>query len=352
MKKLLLILVLSISVFTQAQITITEWDIVDATDQVVQNSDTLPTIPFPASGTNMSWDMTALNMHDQSNLSFGAPGWFNNGSFYPNATLGASDGGGFELFFSKSSSSFGIVGFAGDFLGLGGGDMQIHMNPADEIIRFPANYNDSYSTSSMSTLSIPGSLIPPGILPVTPDSIVNKTYTFKDVSIDGWGELTTPLGTFPVLRQYSQNIEVDSTYAYVFGFAQLVDNGLDTTYSITFFSNDQSTRFPLAEVQLDSTAVNIVAVDWLNSSVTTSLLENSEFPLELYPNPAVETITLNIEFEGKAKLEIYNLAGKKVYSTSVSANETINIGALNSGAYQCILKTNDSVLYSTKLIKK
>ena len=63
----------------------------------------------------------------------------------------------------------------------------------------------------------------------------------------------------------------------------------------------------------------------------------------VYPNPASNNLKVN--FEGEANIQLFNLVGQMVYSTTATDNATINVSNLRSGVY--MLKVNNK---TTKVI--
>lgn len=71
---------------------------------------------------------------------------------------------------------------------------------------------------------------------------------------------------------------------------------------------------------------------------TTSLAENSLSAITLYPNPAVESVQLQLQESSLLPVEVavYSMLGKKVYSTTVAVGETLHeipVAQLPSGVY-------------------
>ena len=63
----------------------------------------------------------------------------------------------------------------------------------------------------------------------------------------------------------------------------------------------------------------------------------------VYPNPASNNIQVN--FDGEANIQLFNLVGQMVYNTTATDNVTINVANLRSGVY--MLKVNDK---TTKVV--
>jgi len=88
-----------------------------------------------------------------------------------------------------------------------------------------------------------------------------------------------------------------------------------------------------------------------------SVVDIHAYPLpedvfEIYPNPATETITLNIPEElrhfGNYRVEIHNQLGQRVLSDS-SGSETLQIGHLPAGMYFVSIRTEQYVFKPQKL---
>jgi hypothetical protein len=76
---------------------------------------------------------------------------------------------------------------------------------------------------------------------------------------------------------------------------------------------------------------------------------------EIYPNPSYGIFTLNIAAyqNYKAKLEVYNLIGEKVWETNINKEETtLNLTSLVKGIYYLKLKTDNSSLTKKVTIVK
>jgi hypothetical protein len=77
---------------------------------------------------------------------------------------------------------------------------------------------------------------------------------------------------------------------------------------------------------------------WLKVGEPNDIVLNSaSTEINFYPNPANDFITFNNSESGF--LEIYNLSGSMIYSKLLSANQTIDISAIEQGCYLVFLKT-------------
>ncbi len=343
MKKTLLTLsAVATTLALNAQITITSNDVVGPLDIVIQNSDTVPSVAIGSGGANQTWDFsTGLVAHEEDTMAFTAANWLPNHSSFPNANL-AVEQDGMEIYLEKSSSALSVIGFAGDPFGLGSPIIS-PINPGDVIINFPANYNDSYNNYSMQRMSFPGSAIG---LPV--DSVVAITHTTKTGTVDGWGTLTTPLGSFDALRFNTMSVSTDSTWGYTFGIATLMDDGGDTTYTYNYWSDAPDTGFPLMEIDHDGND-NPNRITWLKVNPIASITEN-KVEINLYPNPVSEVLTLEGTTNGTYNLTDIN--GKLVASGTTNPGQTtIDVQQLESGLYLISLQNANGTIISNQKVE-
>jgi hypothetical protein len=121
------------------------------------------------------------------------------------------------------------------------------------------------------------------------------------------------------------------------------------TFPLTYTSADSATILIAAYLLGHETPkgnsvlyVDNLSFDNLISSVTEQTTKNNEF--SLYPNPASDIVTLNIENPSTADLtlNIYNVIGNLVKSEMLKQNQQqINIGNLSNGIYMVAIKSKD-----------
>jgi hypothetical protein len=115
----------------------------------------------------------------------------------------------------------------------------------------------------------------------------------------------------------------------------------DITY--VFFNSDDET---------DSVAYDVTYKVVKDISVSELLVKPE---LSIYPNPASDHLKINYTTQSskETSFEIINLVGSMVYSKSLNtAEETLNlnISNLNSGVYFCVLRVDNELVTSKKLV--
>ena len=90
----------------------------------------------------------------------------------------------------------------------------------------------------------------------------------------------------------------------------------------------------------------------VSTSCTASLLENNNFEFSMYPNPANNQLTFNID-EPNLSIQMVDLLGKVVVNkTSLFNNKTIDVSNLNNGVYFVSVFNHGTVLKTEKLVVK
>ena len=251
MKKITLLSAILATLLMNAQITYTSADFAVAGEEfTISKASGFAGMNFAATGANYNWNFSNLQAVSQS-----AAGWQNpNGSGYKlpwclshlyifnctsqfnnNFTHSSLMTDGFELMdygvsniveHSLANSS----GFSNRMRGLTATingislPLTVEYDDPDEIYQFPMAYNDQYTTTGhfsldLSTFGMPFSY---------------TLETKRTNKVQGWGSLTTPMGTFPDVLKIKTVLEKNETYVY---------NGItipipSTTVSYQWFSRD------------------------------------------------------------------------------------------------------------------
>lgn len=147
------------------------------------------------------------------------------------------------------------------------------------------------------------------------------------------------------LLRLNTNATIDATFNTQVGFNNEVisisvqnDGKVITGGSFTNFKSTLSNRF----VRLFG-ASNPLTINEENLFANKSLT--------IYPNPVSDILTFKSDIEEFKTFEIYDVSGKKVQSSSIEYQKTIDVSLLKSGMYIILFKNNSKVL-STKFFKK
>ncbi len=332
MKKIYTLIILFSSFFQlNAQITITDNDMPNAGDtiRVSIGQITAAVDPIPT-GANYTWDFSTLQWTSQTvdtflSISQTDPTYqliFANVSFNPNrANLAAR--GTFPIppvpgltitdiysFYYSSSASYKQVGFGANINGFA---TPAPYNNKDFIYNFPLNYNDTDSSDSDFSLSIPGL----------------GYYGFAQHRVnncEGWGTLITPYGSFNVLKIKSTLNVHDSVYVDSLGFGFGADRPVANEYK--WLGTAQG--IPLLQINTTITlgTETVTSIVYRDSIRTPLSVAEINSPLELFavfPNPSMGNFAIMLSLKKTAKVEgiIYNATGEKV---TVLFDETTPVG--------------------------
>ncbi|MCX6294992.1 MAG: hypothetical protein NTX97_02815 [Bacteroidetes bacterium] len=207
------------SLSSTAQITVTTADVASPIKVIYQANDTLPSVALSVgtAGVSQTWNMSMLNTSTTDTLTFVSASWVPNVHF-PTSNLVMKQGWQNNYaYMTNAVAGLTSQGFSGT-ANLGAGPMIINQvnTPSEILMNFPETYLMSFSNNF--TQNVPSFYfgVDPGIGFVV-DSIRQKSVQQKSVLVDAWGSLTTPLGTYNVLRSKETIVKHDTTDAFLFG---------------------------------------------------------------------------------------------------------------------------------------
>lgn len=203
MKRLLTLLSLSLCTYAaQAQITFLSTDIATAPWTNVMQKDTQTgAVNFGNRGANQVYDFHTLQNNVPDTLFYETPTSTQLSSI-PGATLALTGDHNTYIFAKNQTALFSYVGGQAVYNGT---TLLTPFNPIDTGYKFTTAYGQHFAGTYGFTTSRPGSDFgQPSIYMVR----ITNTTTYTD-TIDGWGKVITPLGTYDCLRQH--RVEHSST---------------------------------------------------------------------------------------------------------------------------------------------
>ena len=226
-----------------------------------------------------------------------------------------------------------------------------------------------YADSNASTIGVEGVYFTPfsedlAITPLAGEEININFYEWNDA----WTDLTDP--NYTANNDWFQNLNLldfvqyypasdaengTSVYAPLTAPIRLVDNQrylicvqsfnpeIAFGYDNQDYSGNQGiTAMPVSPVYVDDTwytggwtGTSASAIG-LKASADASIYEASSIEGKAYPNPATDVVTVSVEANGSAVLNVTDISGKVVLSQNVAlSNGTseVNISSLESGIY-------------------
>lgn len=198
-------------------------------------------------------------------------------------------------FYDNRSSNYRAIGLG---VSIAGVPVPFNYDNPDVVYDFPMEYQDNWNSQAYFAQEVP--LM----------GYLKMKRTHVD-TVDGWGSLTTPYGTFDVLRLKSVVNEIDSIYMDSLGIGIPIERDY-TVYQ--WLGKGQ--KIPLLQI---TTTLGGVLAEYVDSVRTSfdgindhALVRNNE--LLVYPNPTSNSIHLQFEMREKQKVEIglFDLQGREV----------------------------------------
>jgi hypothetical protein len=355
MKHLFTLVILLILTPGFGQIIVSNTTFPKVGDTLRTATDNLPMgIDVGEPGTNKVWDFRGLQAPFNTEVYLRPVSESPNASLFPGANWFFTGQGDTETFSRKTASTVLQMGFVGR--GPFGGNFDLVSKNDPNLVErtAPMRYNDSFNNSSTQLVPVSAAFLPDSLfagLPVKPDSIRLNNRVIQNSTIDAWGTMHIPIGTFDVLRERrivinNRKIEAKSNALPVWidvsslfpvpGFT-----GIDTSV-VYYYWNDRSIE-PIAVVQTRGAEEQLVSVQYKSDPQMTSTYQtpgNRSYDVIAYPNPAIGSVRFDLNGfnDGLYRLRIYNLLGQEVWSKKYQVNGgkrtiRLELGSFEKGTY-------------------
>ena len=267
-----------------------------------------------------------------------------------NIVLPFEDGDGYAV---VHSDSIEIAGFLGAPIpSLANFDVLVKMNPFATIYNKGLTYGSTTWDDAAFFHEVDIDSLPPEADLPLQDQLDSARIIFSVVkadTVDAWGTVTTPTGTYDVLRvketQY-RHTDVFVKHDF-FGWVDLstfIQEGLGPDTLIYYnFVNDQSKDIICRVLRLKNDAgLFFNQVGWWKTDPVTVSAEPVQVPsfeINSFPNPVISE--LNISFTDfpidQYQINVYNILGREmrsdVFELSGNTVRTIPVNNLNKGVY-------------------
>jgi hypothetical protein len=303
MRKFLFFIGLVLFVFPiSGQVTLSETDFASPGDTVRISQTDQTIVDYALSGANYSWDFSNLAATSQFvrefssigfspvQLTFGilAPQEYQASYFIPENSLPLDQLNGFlpvtlsdPRSYQKSTlDSITKVGFS---VKVSGVDVAFKSDTIETKYKFPMNYQQVFTTKGYTLID----LSPAADFKV-------KQYRYVTSTVDGYGQLTLPFGTFDVLRLKREINEIDSIYQSFFGAPSWFGAPpFQTTEYEWIGQNKKDVLLKIVVNNADGTdQIQSIEFQDIYLGLDAGLNEN-DFQLSVFPNPTLDKISLN-----------------------------------------------------------
>lgn len=331
---------------TEAQITINQSDFVTVGKQFTMVSTNAANIT-PGGTGSQTWDFSSLANDGETIYDVQQPAWTPYASSYPTANMAFKIDADYQYL---KIDATGIIG-----LGQTGFGGNIPLNPTEKMLAFPSTMNTTFNATSKYKFQIDTNIVQG--LGTTIDSIRVIGTRVKSSTIDAYGNITTPAGTFPSLRMKETVVETDSIFAKLVTFlgstwisipANLgIPNPIvDTTESYTWFGNNMG--YKILSFSYD-TAFGASGIEWLKQAPSASGINNvaSSSSTKVYPNPSSGELFFT---EAVSQVEIFSLDGNKILSKAVNMNNSVLFEELSNGNYLIVGRNKNNEITAKQIV--
>jgi hypothetical protein len=350
-----LLLIGFFSTKSTAQISLSVGDFADAGDTIRLSQTPSSNLDFVSTGANYTWDFSSLSASTQSLKEYTPIGF---GSFLILATYGPFAGSYSATYFNLTTEL--PIDQLSAFLPIEISDLSQYTkrsNSAITSIGYSINVQGQGVPFKSDTIETRYSL------PLTFGNVHDsRGYTYVDLNpaadikyiqhrqrhteVDGWGTVTTPLGTFPALRVRHDINEIDSIYQTFFGTGSWIGTPPIERTEYEWWTNGKEEYLLKVVVSNFNGNQNISSIEFQEQylGLDAGLTELSD-ELALYPNP-VEDMCF---FESNLAVDevvFFNQMGAKVSTSLFNGVQKayIDIQQLESGVYFCYLHTNKGTI--------
>jgi hypothetical protein len=374
-------LFMSFMISTNAQISLTDNYFPSVGDILVSANASQRTINLsktPIKGTNLTWDYSFLRQvqtgvgNDSIRYRLADTSVT---KYYPSTDLMVVLNDTQKIAINKTTTVFEILGYRGVFINslpISLGRIVFPFVPAQIERRAPVSYPATNTTNWGFFLSVPSSVLPAGVLPADVLSNIDSIrVTYKSVrrdTIDGWGTLKIPGGSFPVLRESrvsynSTSVEARLNFLGIYSWLDVTDRvaalgvaPIDTSRSIYFWSNGAKEPIMVYNLRRNVDSAQTITYKFLPLTSVKNT-EGIAGSFETYPNPAKDVVFFDLKNwkSDSYTLMINDISGKRYHVETVKVNgqQTIRVplNGFVDGTYITTVTDKDgNILVSKQLV--
>lgn len=187
------------------------------------------------------------------------------------------------------------------------------------------------------------------------DSIRLRTSIAYQSEVNGWGDLTTPLGTFDAIKQQLFSNIKDTMDVYRADQQQWIEAIQTDAYStITWTWWSSQYGIPVLQLFDDEHDGVVDRAEWLQEELgTTSIADPvTDAELQAYPNPATDQVMVTLTGQGAATYTLCDAQGRLVQQGQlVQERSIIPLAEVEPGAHVLRVEQAGSVRRMTLVVR-
>lgn len=301
-----------------------------AGDVITMHYNTSLIDPGP-SGANKTWNFGSAVSTTTMTTTYTDCSGVSDCSTFPGTTVVGLQSDG-AISYIKATGSVQAI------MGIKAGPTTFTYADPEELLRFPLAYNNNYSDAWATTFSTSG--------------VTWYRWGTTQVTVDGYGTLTTPAGTFTnTLRLHIAQVYKDSTL--IMGMPVIIDY---TTHNYVWYSAASHHHlFAINQVIAGGTETN--SASWSATTLSVNQLSAGKTNLAVYPQPANGQLHLRFDAAqpGSYAVELTDMTGRTVAQQAAqvfpagSNKVTMDVSHLNGGIYFLQLKQGQQRIATQKV---
>ena len=328
------------------QITIEVTDFAVAGDTVRLSTSSALDIDYTSTGENMNWDFSNLASESQELKEFkdpddaGALISFSFGGFadeeyqattYTSSTEIPLDQAGEFLpvtinevnqFTRNTSDDITLVGLS---INVEGNDIPVPSDTIETKYVFPLNYGDSYESRGYTYLNMN---------PIF--NLIWIQYKQRSSTVDGWGSITTPYGTYEALRIKHEINEIDSVFIDLTGTPSWFEFPVPQSIEYEWIAKNEIEPILTIRTSLAGGSQSVTQVKYKDNYIEqeSGIIENN-IDLTVVPNP----VHNELQVSGLSKsfpYKIFSMDGQAIQSGTLNpqnGTDRIQLNEIEKGNY-------------------
>lgn len=307
-----------------AQITVGQYEFKTAGNIFVNDSDTIVSgLNAGAAGANQTWDFSTLVADVSRFDEYKLAQWTPSANEFPTSNVALELDQSNYVYFTHNGTGLFFDGFAG-------AQGTFKLDDSQQRVQFPISYESSFVDTSVIS----------GIINFqfqNFDSLEFKQTAVVNSTIDAFGSITIPMGTYDALRANISTHEIDSVWGYTLGQRVFLEpfSGDTTVYEMEWYSDHADMAGFVLTAAVD-TAGNMQSADYKAAGPGVGINEGLEdVSVKVFPNPASDFLTISVDKpELISNVQIFGLDGKLIMIDEIDEALTqVNLNKFAEGVY-------------------